>query len=176
MVEQVEKDLGQRRVHAYMWYEMSFFPAWTYPNTMSIFCFDLPLATQTKLRTTLASQQGSVDILGLNHWHSLLIDEIIDLYDESIWSLNGLVRGIEIVRHASKYSAPLDTKYSCQNRSSNHDLEPHFPLLHDLARHVLHSTETLQVAKHTLSSMSRRHVHLPHLKPSIQVVSMIMLR
>jgi hypothetical protein len=41
-----------------------------------------------------------------------------------------------------------------QSRDAGFTKEPNFPLLHDVARHVIHSTETLEVAISTVSQMA----------------------
>jgi hypothetical protein len=40
--------------------------------------------------------------------------------------------------------------------------EPDFPFLHDLARHAIHSSETLDVAVDILTNMMRQHELLTH--------------
>jgi hypothetical protein len=44
-----------------------------------------------------------------------------------------------------------------QNRTDSRYPEPDFPAFHDLARHAIHSSETLDVALHTLLNLSRQH-------------------
>jgi hypothetical protein len=41
-----------------------------------------------------------------------------------------------------------------QSRDAGFAKEPNFPLLHDVARHVIHSTETLEVAISTVGQMA----------------------
>jgi hypothetical protein len=44
-----------------------------------------------------------------------------------------------------------------QNRNDPRYPEPDFPALHDLERHAIHSSETLDVALHTLLDLNRQH-------------------
>ena len=87
---------------------MSIFSSWTSSNILSMFCFNLPLVMQTKLCAILSSQRNVFGNLAMHWWHSVIVDEIINLYDESIWSIRDLVRDIEIVR---TLMSALDLRY-----------------------------------------------------------------
>ncbi|CAI6340158.1 unnamed protein product [Periconia digitata] len=68
-------------------------------------------------------------------WQVLFIETMRDLYDASVWSLRDCVRKAE------------------KSRSQNvHDdrFQPDFVYLHDMARHVDHSNETLDIAVDTV--------------------------
>ncbi|RHZ47723.1 uncharacterized protein CDV56_104086 [Aspergillus thermomutatus] len=68
-------------------------------------------------------------------WHALFAQGVVEEYDKSIWSLRDLVRDIE------------------KARNQPHPPALNFPNLHDIARHIFHSNETLEVAAHTLQSL-----------------------
>lgn len=74
------------------------FSSWTSSNILSMFCFNLPLVAQNRLCAILSFQRTIFSNLAMHWWHSGVVDEIIYLYDKSIWSIRDLVRDIEIVR------------------------------------------------------------------------------
>lgn len=70
-------------------------------------------------------------------WYCLITEKITDLYDESIWKLRDFVR-----EDVEKKRSPESTN---------------FERLHDIARHIIHSNETLEVALSTLDGIQQAH-------------------
>ncbi|QQK45395.1 Magnesium transport protein CorA [Penicillium digitatum] len=68
-------------------------------------------------------------------WHAIFVGEMRKLYDQAIWDLRGMVWEVEA------YQKNLG------------EFKPQFILLHDLARHISHSKEILDVALETLDSI-----------------------
>ncbi|PLB34928.1 uncharacterized protein BDW47DRAFT_111295 [Aspergillus candidus] len=68
-------------------------------------------------------------------WHSLFATAVLSMYKTSFWFLRDIVRAVEKARNVMKPAAP------------------DFHNLHDIARHIFHSTETLQVAEATLTNL-----------------------
>ncbi|PKY01066.1 hypothetical protein P168DRAFT_58687 [Aspergillus campestris IBT 28561] len=68
-------------------------------------------------------------------WHGLFATAVLSMYKQSFWYLRDIVRDVEKARNLEKPTAP------------------DFHNLHDIARHIFHSTETLQVAEATLTSL-----------------------
>jgi Mg2+ and Co2+ transporter CorA len=68
--------------------------------------------------------------------------ELVHLEDEAIWAIRDQVRAAEITR------TPIGKP------------EPDYRRLHDLARHAIHVTETLDVTIHTMEGMLRQHQDL----------------
>lgn len=71
--------------------------------------------------------------------YTLVADELANLHDESVWAIRTHVRDIE------KGDKPLGQQ------------QPDFRRLHDLARHAIHVTETLDVSMQTLSAVLSQH-------------------
>jgi Mg2+ and Co2+ transporter CorA len=65
----------------------------------------------------------------------MIVKEAVVLFDTSVWTLRDIIRNIELTRNT--ISPP----------------RPDYPRLHDLARHIIHSSETLSIAIETMSSM-----------------------
>ncbi|KAI9885707.1 MAG: hypothetical protein M1823_002472 [Watsoniomyces obsoletus] len=118
---------------------MSFFTTWFPSNQIVIVCFDTPQVFQKRLQSVLQQQQGSVNYPDPYVFQVLIIDEIINLHDQSIWSIRDHTRALEKVR--------------CQNRKP----EPNNLLMHEIARHAIHSFETMDVAVHTVLAMHEQY-------------------
>lgn len=80
----------------YSWFEMSFFTTWT-AGSMTSFCFDVPKTAQIRIHQTLASRAQPIDLEDVYANHVILLDEILVLYNESVWALRDGLRQIEKV-------------------------------------------------------------------------------
>ncbi|KAL1968398.1 hypothetical protein VTN77DRAFT_1927 [Rasamsonia byssochlamydoides] len=89
----------------------------------------------TELRAALQARLPEIDTTNPFAWHATFINDIKRLYDQSIWSLRDLVRGIEKKRHKT---------WNCRSD---------FPRLHDIGRHIIHSNETMAVSTNTVESI-----------------------
>ncbi|TVY26089.1 hypothetical protein LHYA1_G004280 [Lachnellula hyalina] len=119
---------------SYGWHKLAFFTYWTPSNTTLILCFGLPRCMRQSI---LLSHPPS---LGNPFWfHVVLIENIIDLYDKTVWAWRDLVRGLE------------------QNRTCPEDPRPDYINMHEIARHVLHSSETIAMAIETMTDITQEH-------------------
>ena len=137
----------------YVWYEMGFFGHWGQQGKLVLLCLNTPLLLRDYLHRAVMSPASpiTIDI----HWlSSLVLSQIVHLYDHSVWTLRNVIRKIEEVSAFMQSSAGIDTNASNQSRNKDMLDQPNFPFLHDVARHVIHSTETLDVAINTLSNMA----------------------
>lgn len=78
------------------------------------------------------------------YWiYAIILEELLDLQDKAVWGIRNLVRKTEI------------------HRSSSGTPQPDFLRLHDIARHAIHVSETLDVAVTTIEIISTCHdVHV----------------
>lgn len=75
------------------------------------------------------------------YWiYDCLLEDLIDLQDKAVWGIRNLVRKTEISRYAPD-RVPT----------------PDFLRLHDVARHAIHVSETLDVAVTTIEMISAAH-------------------
>ena len=81
---------------SYSWAEMSFYTKWTPQFTLNL-CFDVPMTTQIRLRQALDSCERPFSIHNPYASHVRMLDQILMLYDESVWALRDGVRQIEKV-------------------------------------------------------------------------------
>ena len=123
-----------------------------------MFCFDIPLILRDRLKTLFLSPLITPKLSDIYSPHVLVIDEIIQLFDRSVWSLRDVVRATEMVKLPSHLiSERTAANNNFQNRLRTVQHEPNFPLLHDFARHMIHSSESLDVAIDTMAGILSRH-------------------
>ncbi|RAH87338.1 hypothetical protein BO86DRAFT_394139 [Aspergillus japonicus CBS 114.51] len=126
--------------HKYHWTQATCYMDWD-PRTrqQTVYCIDLPLPPRTFLKAFLPpARQRAHDPYA---WHAAFATALIPEYDRSIWGLRDLVRDIEKARLNPTALTP-----------------DFFPHLHDIARHIFHANETLEVAQHTVESLVREQI------------------
>ncbi|PGH29581.1 hypothetical protein GX50_07659 [[Emmonsia] crescens] len=120
----------------YDWHQMTMFIRWNpiEKNTF-IFCSDFSETLQDALKRRMIS----VDPSDPYTWHAIFIDKLRDAYDTSVWKIRDLVRAAEKARDGNQVAGP------------------NFRKLHNIARHAIHSNETLDVAIDTIDSIVHEH-------------------
>jgi hypothetical protein len=79
----------------YVWYEMGIFTSWNCLGRCRVLCIDTPRELPSKLRDVLVKTHlNPKDPFAM---HAPLIDQIITLYDDSIWAIRHPIRRIEKV-------------------------------------------------------------------------------
>jgi hypothetical protein len=81
----------------YKWYEMGFFTYWDHPGLCRVLCIDTPEELQLGLQTVLGNQSPLLELRDPFAMHVPLIDQIILLYDISVWRVRDPVRKFEKV-------------------------------------------------------------------------------
>ena len=81
---------------SYSWAEMSFYTKWTPHFTLNL-CFDVPMAFQIRLRQALDLREQPFGVDDLYASHVTILDQILMMFDESVWALRDGVRQIEKV-------------------------------------------------------------------------------
>jgi hypothetical protein len=124
----------------YLWYKFNIFTRWMPSTNQSIvLVFDPQPAVKERLPSPLLD---SPDLSNFSdpYWiHTLFTEEVMRLQDEAVWGIRNLVRKTEIQRTTS--TAP----------------NPNYPRLHDIARHAIHVSETLDLAVKTVDCMITQH-------------------
>ena len=133
---------------------MGFFTRWTSKGGHVLFCFDIPLILRDHLKSLFLSPSTTPKLSDIYSLHMLVIDEIIKLFNRSVWSLRDIVRATEMVKLPSYAIGKRElANNNFQNRLRTVQHGPNFPLLHDFARHTIHSSESLDVAIDTISGI-----------------------
>ncbi|OIW26742.1 hypothetical protein CONLIGDRAFT_716965 [Coniochaeta ligniaria NRRL 30616] len=121
--------------HGWEWYDIGFFIHWTPPCSTTIICSDLPQHAQTSVQSALTSRLNSTEFSDPYAVFAVLLYELVPLYDNSVWSIRNHICEWEKTRQQ----------------------EPDYPLLHELAKHAIHVSETLGVATQTVKDFQRQY-------------------
>ncbi|GKZ59482.1 hypothetical protein AnigIFM49718_005364 [Aspergillus niger] len=136
-----------RDPHTYEWIQTTAFVTW-YPETQIqvVFIVDHPEPPSDLVAILPTTQADSNPYV----WHAVIATTMIGVYDNSFWALRDLVRTTE------------------KSRVDVNSLTPDFfPHLHDIARHVFHSNETLEVAEHTMQCLVEEQARSYELYPNV---------
>jgi hypothetical protein len=83
----------------YQWYEMGFHLCVRPGGVAVAFCFETPSIFQENLRQALsATVRAKAQEDGMAALQCLIVEEVVKLYDVSIWTLRNEIRDIEKVR------------------------------------------------------------------------------
>jgi hypothetical protein len=80
----------------YTWYEMSFFGRWE-PDHSMVLCIDTPEDFRSQLEQSIAKGEDMIDLSNPFALYVPLVDQIVDLYDRSVWGIRDLIRTVEKV-------------------------------------------------------------------------------
>ncbi|OCK81526.1 purine and uridine phosphorylase [Lepidopterella palustris CBS 459.81] len=119
--------------HGWEWYEMGFLVHWR-PDNTTILCLDLPEPLQASIQSALSSSTDEIDFSDPYSFFSILLHEVLSLYDSSVWSLRN---------HICEWEA-------------RRPQEPDYSLLHEIARHMIHVSETLAVALESVKDLQQQ--------------------
>jgi hypothetical protein len=134
---------------SYVWHRLGFYTTWIPSKNTLVLCFGLPLSLKRSL-----SDIAQLHIEDPFSFHTILIEKVIALYDMALLSWRDLVRASENVRVVVKLNEPV---LSLQNRVSPNNPQPDYATMHEIARHAIHSSETLAMAKETVTSLVQEH-------------------
>ncbi|OAL48772.1 hypothetical protein IQ07DRAFT_645530 [Pyrenochaeta sp. DS3sAY3a] len=115
------------------WYEMGFFAHWNPAGSITLLCFDVPAKAQKAIEKLFLS--GITKLDSPYAAFTLISDELLRLYDSSVWRIRN---------HISQWET---------RRSQETD----YFLLHEIARHGVHVNETLSVAARSLGALRQYH-------------------
>ncbi|KAK1148192.1 hypothetical protein N8T08_010837 [Aspergillus melleus] len=122
----------------YEWVQATLLIDWTMAdNRQTVLVLNLPEQQQLQMQHKLPQIKARVNPF---RWHMEFSSTLITLYDASIWSLRDLVRN----QHELKTQ---------KARDKPNPPPPNFPHLHDIGRHIFHSTETLEIAENTVKNI-----------------------
>ena len=77
---------------------MGFFVHWKPSQITTVLCFDTPGKLQSLLGSALRRNDSNVDTADPYSLLSTLVDQVIALYDDSVWSMRNHVCAAEAVR------------------------------------------------------------------------------
>ncbi|KAM0805619.1 hypothetical protein BDR22DRAFT_884599 [Usnea florida] len=132
----------------YIWHEMGFCTRWLTSGFGSVVCVNVPPPLQKRITNALEFLPKTNIASDAYTFHVLIADEVVKLYDDSVWQIRNVVRKVETSR--SLESQPTAD----------------YPMLHETARHSIHSNETLEIAVECILAMCQQHTLLYKLNSS----------
>jgi len=81
--------------HGWEWYEIGFFACWNQSGLTTIICFDLPAKMQSNIRSFLCT--NTIDVFSPYSAFLPLSDALLQLYDDSVWSIRNYISQWEAV-------------------------------------------------------------------------------
>jgi hypothetical protein len=75
---------------------MSFFGRWE-PGHSMVLCIDTPDDFRFQLEQSIAKGEDMIDLSNPFALYVPLVDQIVDLYDRSVWGIRDLIRTVEKV-------------------------------------------------------------------------------
>lgn len=127
----------------YQWLKLNVFSQWKAATKQTLLVlFDLDTDVMNRLVEALTHVRP--DCLADPFWpYTELSGELARLQDEAVWAIRNHVRSIET----------RDEKQRIREGKP----EPEYRRLHDLARHAIHVSESLDVAARTLEALNAQH-------------------
>lgn len=124
----------------YLWNKLNVFSQWIASTEKTILIvLDPPAPIKEKLPIPLIKVPKNGEF-GDPFWiYEGLLEEIVSLQDQSVWMIRDQVRATE------------------KNRALVTRPNPDYGHLHEIARHAIHVSESLEVAVKTLESILQRH-------------------
>lgn len=124
----------------YNWHKLNIFTIWhRTTRRTTVLVFDPPPSITATLPQLLLKNPDGVDTRHPFWMYIPLVDEVIRLQHPAVWAIRNLVRTTE--ESASSADRPT----------------PDYRRLHDLARHAIHVSETLELATNTVDAILAHH-------------------
>ncbi|RMZ75711.1 hypothetical protein DV738_g5333, partial [Chaetothyriales sp. CBS 135597] len=128
------------RAKSYEWYKLNLFTAWDSSTLRAVMLlFDLPPSMAQTLPHRLLDRLDHADRHSQFGMYVPLLDEVASLQHCAVWTIRTLVRNLET------------------DRTSVDRPSPDYEHLHDLARHAIHVSETLDLASNTIDGILAHH-------------------
>jgi hypothetical protein len=143
---------------------MSFFGRWE-PGHSMVLCIDTPDDFRSQLEQSIAKGEDTIDLSNPFALYVPLIDQIVDLYDRSVWGIRDLIRTVEKVPFLC-WQADKMILLTAYEKHREGVTETSFSKLNEISRHATHSTETLSVTTQSLEIMQQRHRSFHESSPS----------
>ncbi|KAI1370507.1 hypothetical protein F4677DRAFT_438237 [Hypoxylon crocopeplum] len=124
----------------YQWHKINIFIRWlTSTRQIVVLFLDIKPPMIERIKTLLLNPDPSW--LDDPFWvYARLADEIVRLEDSAVWAIRDHVRGIEK-----------------EERPEGIRPQPHYRRLHDIARHAIHVSESLDVTAETMEGIITQH-------------------
>ncbi|KAK6508695.1 hypothetical protein TWF506_010773 [Arthrobotrys conoides] len=180
LVKQLFEKPGKKfpQDYDYDWDKLGFFTTWKKAGRKCMLCLDCPEDLVQGMRKTLDTASPDHFVVDPYAFHQVAIRGIVNLYDKSIWRIRDVVRTVEKAGLIERVNSGLFNNIgaSSQTRPKARKPEVDYDHLHEAARHVIHSTETLQVSTQLLEQMIMRQRDRVSWLPNIPEEEMVCMR
>jgi hypothetical protein len=95
----------------YQWYEMSFISTLSKERNMLV-CFDTPRSLAWNILGVLSEEENTDVATGPYGLHQLLLEQLMTVYDESVWDIARIMRNNEKSKGVCTTSRPMLTNFS----------------------------------------------------------------
>ncbi|SPO06915.1 uncharacterized protein DNG_09609 [Cephalotrichum gorgonifer] len=121
---------------AYEWYKLNVFATWDRATgRTAVLVFDLPLSAARRIRHQLLDGLDEEWVRDPFWMYVRLVEEVVERQDRAVWAVRDWVRTIE------------------KSRASSERPRPNYAWLHDIARHSIHVSETLELGTNTVEGI-----------------------
>ncbi|KAI1458176.1 hypothetical protein F4805DRAFT_457089 [Annulohypoxylon moriforme] len=131
----------------YRWLKFNIFTRWVMPDKMVIFAFDPVDIIEEWLREEFLQHLNPEELENPFWPYTRILEELVSLQGTSVWSLRNLIRTTEL--------SPLR-----DHRNARHKPKYNYTRLHDIARHAIHVSETLDLSVKLSENILQEHKHL----------------
>lgn len=126
---------------SYDWHILTFVTYWEQGGKARLLCFNSPRDLKTMIEQSLQDADLSELTSHPFAFHTIVLRHVAELYDRAIWQFRDPVRATE------------------KQRLTIEDPQADYTAMHELARHVMHSSEVLSTAlnvmEHIISELVR---------------------
>ena len=91
---------------AYEWYKLGFFTDWHTSGKVIALCFGVPETLKDSIKKAVTTNGMGMPLVDPFTLHTVLVEEAVALFDQSLWHWRDLVRNIELVR-ANRCRLPI---------------------------------------------------------------------
>ncbi|ATY60938.1 Mg2+ transporter -like Zinc transport [Cordyceps militaris] len=133
----------------YTWIKLNIMTHSVSAKNQIMMVFDATESTRERLLASLMDDGRNEEMTDLFWIYHRILNDVMDLHDQSIWGLRTHVRTVE--RSSSERS--LSDKSSAESTADR----PNYRKLHDLARHAIHIAETTATTINTIHGIVAAH-------------------
>lgn len=127
-----------------MWYKINMFVQWEASSGKTVvIIFDPPEDLGQRLPGMILNNLQAKTLMDPFWIYPCILEDIVEIQNQSVWFIRTLVRDTEKAREST--------------RNRDQKPKPDYDRLHDIARHAIHSIETLDLAVKTAHVMIKSH-------------------
>lgn len=124
----------------YTWYKINIFVEWLVnPSKTWIVLFDVPEKLRPQIPHVFTTNLPKHHLVDPFWMYETILEQLVDVQNQAVWDMRTKVRTIE------------------KSMTKDRELDESYPALHELSRHAIHGSETLDLAVNTSARILSRH-------------------